>query len=137
MPPRMPSPRSAGRILPSCTMRVRVERWTFNCLAASAVLMRSALAMSPMIGDLTSFCKYPIPRVATLCRDSQVIPREQALVIRTSLCDHYGMGITQMRPEEPERSPWAFGLGDRLAKALHVAEVTNMEMADYLGVSAN
>ena len=36
-----------------------------------------------------------------------------------------------------EQSPWTFGRGDRLAKALEVAEVTNAEMATYLEVSAN
>lgn len=34
-------------------------------------------------------------------------------------------------------SPWSFGLGDRLEKALRVAHVTNLQMADYLGVSPN
>lgn len=47
------------------------------------------------------------------------------------------MALTQMNPEEPEQSPWTFGLGDRLAKALSVASVTSIEMADYLGVSSN
>lgn len=44
------------------------------------------------------------------------------------------MGKTQ---EQHNVSPWAFGLGDRLEKALRVARVSNSEMADALGVSAN
>lgn len=47
------------------------------------------------------------------------------------------MAITQLKPQEPEESPWTFGLGDRLHKALRVAGVSNADMADYLGVSPN
>ena len=39
--------------------------------------------------------------------------------------------------EERDDSPWVFGRGDRLAKALQVAHVATAEMADYLGVSPN
>ncbi|MGQ2915891.1 helix-turn-helix domain-containing protein [Microbacterium aurantiacum] len=34
-------------------------------------------------------------------------------------------------------SKWSFGLPDRLNKALTVAGISNMEMAEYLGVSSN
>lgn len=40
-------------------------------------------------------------------------------------------------PLEPEPSPWAFTMGDRLAKALAVANVPHAEMAEYLGISGN
>jgi transcriptional regulator with XRE-family HTH domain len=37
----------------------------------------------------------------------------------------------------PTPSTWEFHIGDRLAKALTVAGVNNLEMAEYLGISAN
>lgn len=37
----------------------------------------------------------------------------------------------------PPPSPWAFGLADRLDKALKVGKVSNADMADALDVSRN
>lgn len=47
------------------------------------------------------------------------------------------MNTAQRSYAEPPQSPWAFGMPDRLEKALKVAKVATSDMADALGVSRN
>ena len=100
---------------------------------AAVVAVSNLVAMHISIVWITSYFKH---LAIAACRKHMLLPYTEpksCVETRISLCKNRGMKNTT----ESLRDQLQFGLADRLAKSLHVAGMTNLDMAKVLEVSPN